>query len=85
MRSFSETSLPVQIFSKLGMGSEQPAKLGPVRSQPSVRAAILLFFAISIALAVSVLMLGNWRSANSAGKVQFPPAEWSSQPPQWID
>jgi hypothetical protein len=86
MRSFSERrlSLPLRVFDELGL-EESPAEPGPDHSPQSVRTALMLFFAIAIALAMSVAVLGRWMSANSPDTVRFPPAEWGSHPPLWID
>jgi hypothetical protein len=85
MRLCSESprSLTFRIFSELGTGWEYPAEAGPNHSRRSVRTFLFLFFAI--ALAGAVALRGSWRSANSSNAVRFPPAEWASQPPQWID
>jgi hypothetical protein len=87
VRLFSERlpSLPHRAFCELGTGPDYPAEVSPDHSRQLFRSVLLLFFAIAIAMVVSVAAIGSWRSANSAGKVQFPPVEWGSQPPLWVD
>jgi hypothetical protein len=59
---------------------------GPEDTGPSMRAVLWLVIVCLLAVfALGAMLLGKHIVSPRPGDVQFPPSEWTSKPPAWID
>ena len=65
---------------------QNPSSSGSPGEWPRfVRPVLLLLIGATIMSAAEIAISINSGSATRGGAVSFPPAEWASQPPAWID